>query len=166
MKAKSPSHFWTQTGIKLQVRNEFGGHKWLGCILGVRKVGNMTLDINHHVQAASQGFFAIITSLRARNVLGKDRAKYFYSESCGGLSRWAPDYPPEKILRAAVGPPSNLDWSRPWHENLHDSNGMVQSITFEQGMKLWGHRSLTQYLKLAMHFAALTDDMMNRFNGC
>ena len=51
-----------------------------------------------------------------------------------------------------VGPPSNLDWSRPWHEILHEWNGKVQSVALEHGMKLWSHRSLTHCWKLAMHF--------------
>ena len=31
-----------------------------------------------------------------------------------------------KFPRAVVGPPSNIDWSCPWHEILHDWNGKVQ----------------------------------------
>ena len=50
-----------------------------------------------------------------------------------------------KFLRAVVGPPSNIDWSRPWHEILHDWNGKVQSVTLEHGMKLWSHQSLASY---------------------
>ena len=34
----------------------------------------------------------------------------------------------------------------------------MQSVTLEHGMKLWSHRSLTQYWKLAMHFASLPYD--------
>ena len=40
--ARPPSHLWTQTGIKLQVKNGSGGHKWFGCILGVGKAGRTT----------------------------------------------------------------------------------------------------------------------------
>ena len=63
-----------------------------------------------------------------------------------------------KFLRAVVGPPSNIDWSRPWHEILHDWNGKVQSVTLEHGMKLWSHRSLASYWKLAIHFASVPHD--------
>ena len=56
--AQPPSHLWTRTGIKLHVKNESGGHKWLGCILGVGKAGRTTVDLNHHLQAASKAFFA------------------------------------------------------------------------------------------------------------
>ena len=31
-----------------------------------------------------------------------------------------------KCLRAVVAPPSNIDWSRPWHEILHASNCKVK----------------------------------------
>ena len=51
-----PSHLWTRTGIKLHVKNGSSGHKWLGCILGVRKAGKTTVDLNHHLQAASKAF--------------------------------------------------------------------------------------------------------------
>ena len=63
-----------------------------------------------------------------------------------------------KFLRAVVGPPSNLAWSRPWHEILHDWKGTMQSIKLEHSMKLWSHRSLTHYWKLAMHFASVPHD--------
>ena len=57
--------------------NESGGHKWLGCILGVRKAGRTTVDLNHHLQAASKAFFANKTLLYDRNVHVKDRLRYF-----------------------------------------------------------------------------------------
>ena len=60
-----------------------------------------------------------------------------------------------KFLRALVGPPSNIDWLRPWHEILHDWNGKVQSVTLEHGMKLWSH---WQYIALQCH-------MMGGSNG-
>ena len=62
------------------------------------------------------------------------------------------------IVVPSNGPPSNLDWSRPWHEILHEWNGKVQSVALEHGMKLWSHRSLTHCWKLAMHFASLPHD--------
>ena len=37
-------------------------------------------------------------------------------------------------------------------------NGKVQSVTLEHGMKLWSHRSLASYWKLAIHFASLPHD--------
>ena len=168
--AQPPSHLWTRTGIKLHVKNGSGGHKWLGCILGVGKAGKTTVDLNHHLQAASKAFFANKANLCDRNVHVKDRLRYFDAVVSpvalfGSGHRTVHqkdlhqlDAACRKFLRAVVGPPSNLDWSRPWHEILHDWNGKVQSITLEHGMKLWSHRSLTHYWKLAMHFASVPHD--------
>ena len=60
--AQPPSHLWTRTGIKLKLRvkNGSGGHKWLECILGAGKARNTTVDLNHHLRAASNAFFANI----------------------------------------------------------------------------------------------------------
>ena len=168
--AQPPSHLWTRTGIKLQVKNGSGGHKWLGCILGVGKAGRTTLDINHHLQAASKAFFANKTILCDRTVPVKDRLRYFDAvvtpvavfgsghRTIHQKDLHQLDVACRKFLRAVVGPPSNLDWSRPWHEILHEWNGKVQSVALEHGMKLWSHRSLTHCWKLAMHFASLPHD--------
>ena len=75
--AQPPSHLWTQTGMKLKVKNGFGGHKWLGCILGVGKAGRTTLDLTYHLQAASKAFFANRNILCDQNVPVKDRLRYF-----------------------------------------------------------------------------------------
>ena len=140
------------------MKNESGGHKWLGCILGVGKAGRTTVDLNHHLQANK-------TILCDRTVHVKDRLRYFDAVVSPvalfgsghrtvhqkGLHQLHAAC--RKFLRAVVGPPSNLDWSRPWHEILHDWNGKVQSITLEHGMKLWSHRSLTHHWKLEIGYA-------------
>ena len=63
-----------------------------------------------------------------------------------------------KFVRAVVGPPSNIDWSRPWHEILHDWNGKVQSLTLQHGMKLWSFRSPGSYWKLVIHVTSVPHD--------
>ena len=168
--AQPPSHLWTQTGIKLQVKNGSGGHKWLGCILGVGKAGRTTLDLTYHLQAASKAFFANRNILCDQNVRVKDRRRYFDAVvspvalfGCGHRTVHQKDFHQldvacRKFLRAVVGPRSNIDWSRPWHEILHDWHGKVQSVTLEHGMKLWSHRSLGSYWKLAIHFASVPHD--------
>ena len=168
--AQPPSHLWTQTGIKLQVKNGSGGHKWLGCILGVGKAGRTTLDLTHHLQAASKAFFANRNILCDQKVPVKDRLRYFDAVvspvalfGCGHRTVHQKDFHQldvacRKFLRAVVGPPSNIDWSRPWHEILHDWHGKVLSVTLEHGMKLWSHRSLVSYWKLAIHFASVPHD--------
>ena len=60
------------------------------------------------------------------------------------------------FLRAVVGPPANIDWSRPWHDIVHDWNGKVQSVTLEHGMKFWSHRSVAYYLPI--HPASVPHD--------
>ena len=89
--AQPPSHLWTRTGIKLHVKNGSGGHKWFGCILGVGKARKTTVDLNHHLQAASKAFFANKAILCDRNVHVKDRR----CESGGAFWLWAPYCPPE-----------------------------------------------------------------------
>ena len=155
--AQPPSHLWTPTGVKLQVKNGSGGHKWLGCILGVGKAGRTSLDINHHLQAASKAFFANKGILCDRTVPVKHRLKYLDAvvipvavfgsghRTIHQKDLHQLDVACRKFLRALVGPPSNLDWSRPWHEILHEWTGKVQSLALEHGVKLWGHRSLIQY---------------------
>ena len=90
------------------------------------------MDLNHHLQAASKAFFANKTILCDRNVHVKDRLRYFDAVVSpvalfGSGHRTVHqkdlhqlDAACRKFLRAVVGPPSNLDWSRPWHEILHD----------------------------------------------
>ena len=133
--AQPASHFWAQTGIKLQVKNGSGGYKWLGCILGVGKAGRTTLDINHDLQAASKAFFVNKRILCDRTVPVNDRLEYFDAvvspvAAFGSGHRTLHqkglhqlDVACRKFLRAVVGPPSNLAWARPWHEILHGWNG-------------------------------------------
>ena len=33
-----------------------------------------------------------------------------------------------KLLRSFVGSPAGMDWTRPWHETLHDWNGRVNEF--------------------------------------
>ena len=37
----------------------------------------------------------------------------------------APDVAHRKLFRRVAGPPAGMDWSRPWHEILHDWNVQV-----------------------------------------
>ena len=116
-----PSHLRTRTGIKLQVKNASGGHKWLGCILGFGKAGNTTVDLNHHLPAASKAFCANKAILCDRNVHVKDRLRFFDAVVSpvalfGSKHRTVHqndlhqlDAACRKFLRGVVGPPSNLD---------------------------------------------------------
>ena len=85
-------------------------------------------------------------------------------ESCGAFWLWTPYSPPEgpsstrrclsQISTCGGGATLNIDWSRPWHEILHDWNGGVQSVTLEQG----NHRSRVSYWQLAIHSASVPHD--------
>ena len=57
-----------------------------------------------------------------------------------------------KLLRRVVGPPAGIDWSRPWHEILHDWNVRVSIFAGQAGLKPWSHTCLEQHWKLA-HYA-------------
>ena len=48
-----------------------------------------------------------------------------------------------KLLRMVVGVPGNLDWSRPWHEILHEWS---MTIVSEHQARLWSHRCLENHI--------------------
>ena len=57
-----------------------------------------------------------------------------------------------KLLRSVVGPPAGMDWTRPWHEILHDWNGRVNEFAALHSIKLWSERcTLTLTLTLRLH---------------
>ena len=60
-----------------------------------------------------------------------------------------------KLLRMVVGTEGNLDWSRPWHEILHEWNMKVQTIESEHQLKLCSHRCLESYWKFGLYIANL-----------
>ena len=41
-----------------------------------------------------------------------------------------------KLIRSAFGPPAGMDWTRPWHEILHDWNGRINEFAALHGIKL------------------------------
>lgn len=111
----------------------------------------MTLDLNHHMQLASKSSFPNIAKLCDRNVPLKDRLRYFdaivtavavFGSGHHTIHPTSWTFACRKVLGAVIGPPSNVDRSRPWHEMFHDWNGKVESLTLEHGLKLWNHRSL------------------------
>ena len=131
--AQSPSHLWTQTGIKLQVKNGAGGRKWLGCILSVGKAGRRTSGFNHQCKLLPKSSLLIKPSSVAGMCLSNGRLQYFDAVvspvGVFGLGHCIVqqkdlhqlDVACRKFLRAVVRPLSNL-WSHPWHEILHDCN--------------------------------------------
>ena len=62
-----------------------------------------------------------------------------------------------KLLRSVVGPPAGMDWTRPWHEILHDWNGRVNEFVALHGIKLWSERCVQEYWELAHYISSLED---------
>ena len=52
-----------------------------------------------------------------------------------------------------VGPPAATDWSRPWHEILHDWNARVVRFVEQYSVKHWSERCLEMHWKV-VHYAA------------
>ena len=97
-------------------------------------------DLDQHLQAASKAFLCHRATLCDRNVsLGK-RLRYFDAVispvavfAAGHRTMYKTDLRNfdvlfTKLLRSVVGPPAGMDWTRPWHEILHDWNGRVNEF--------------------------------------
>ena len=63
-----------------------------------------------------------------------------------------------KLFRSMVGPPAATDWSRPWHEILHDWNARVAQFVEQYSVKHWSVRCLEMHWKLAHYAANLPPD--------
>ena len=143
------------------------GQKWFGCILGMGRANRGSLDLQHHLQAASRAFFAHKQILCDQRVRVKDRLRCFViviipvaMSGCGHRTVYQSDLCRmdvlfRKLLRMVVGAPGNLDWSRPWHEILHEWNMKAQTIVSEHQVKLWSHRCIESYWKLGLYIANL-----------
>ena len=57
-----------------------------------------------------------------------------------------------KLLCRVVGPPAGMDWSRLWHEILHDWNVGISIFVGQAGLKPWSHTCSEQHWKLG-HYA-------------
>ena len=62
-----------------------------------------------------------------------------------------------KLLRSVVGFPAGMDWTRLWHEILHDWNGRVNEFVALHGIKLWSECCVQQYWELAHYISSLED---------
>ena len=89
-------------------------------------------------------------------------------ESRGAFWLWAPYCPPTgptsirrclSQISTCGGSPTFEPWLvTPVARNSWWLEWFFFAITLEHGMKLWSHRSLTHYWKLAMHFASVPHD--------
>ena len=145
-------------------------HKWLGCMLQAAQGGNPSADLQHHLQAASRAFHANRSILTNHQVSVKDRLTFFHAVvtpvACFAAGHRkifkqelaALDVAHRKLLRRVVGPPAGMDWSRPWHEILHDSNVRVSIFVGQAGLKPWSHTCLEQHWKLGQYAVNLPCD--------
>ena len=140
-----------------------GCNAWLedgGCLAGsVADEGtgllappSPNLDCKHHQAAAPHGVQALTLTLSwatlcDRNVsLGK-RLRYFDGMispvtvfAAGNRTIYKTDLRNlnvlfRKLFRSFVGLPPLMDWTRPWHEILHDCNGRVNEFSALHGIK-------------------------------
>ena len=63
-----------------------------------------------------------------------------------------------KLLRRVVGPPVGMDWSRPWHEIVHDWNVRVSIFVGQAAFKPWSQTCLERYWKLPDYAVNLPGD--------
>ena len=130
--AQPPSFLSTPAGLRVEILDHQSCHKWLGCMLSMPTVIKKRHDVDQQLQAASKPFFCHRATLCDRNVsLGK-RLRYFDAVIspvavfvAGHRTMYKTDLRNfdvlfRKLLRSVVGPPAGLDWTRPWHEILHD----------------------------------------------
>ena len=158
--AQPGSSLQTSGGVTVEILDSRCAHKWLGCMLQAAQGGNPSADLQHHLQAASRAFHANRSILTNHQVSVKDRLTFFHAVvtpvACFAAGHRkifkqelaALDVAHRKLLRRMVGPPAGMDWSRPWHEILHDWNVRVSIFVGQAGFKPWSHTCLEQHWKL------------------
>ena len=144
----------------MEILDSWYAHKWLGCMLQAAQGGNPSADLQHHLQAASRAFHANRSILANHQVCVKDRLTFFHAVvtavacfTAGHRKIFkqelaALDVAHRKLLRRVVGPPAGMDWSRPWHEILHDWNMRISIFVGQAGLKPWSHTCSKQHWKL------------------
>ena len=138
--AQPPDHITTPAGHTIVVKDSFGTHKWLGCMLSAIGSGNADADITYHLQAAARAFHSNKWMFLDRNVSIKSKLKLFEAtvtpiacfaaghRSIRQRDLHTLDVEFRRLVRSVVGPPSGVCWSSPWHEILHVWNARVQQI--------------------------------------
>ena len=167
--AQPPSFLSTPAALKIEILDQKLCHKWLGCMLSMPTVIKKRHDVDQHLQAASKAFFCHRATLCDRNVSIGKRLRYFDAVispvavfAAGHRTMYKTDLRKfdvlfRKLLRSVVGPPAGMDWTRPWHEILHDWNGRANEFVALHGIKLWSERCVQQYWELAHEISSLED---------
>ena len=150
--AQPPKTITTPGGLSVAVVDRDGCHKWLGCILSRNNRGSHRLDLEYHVQAASKAFFANRNILCNKTVSLVKRLQFFDKivtpvacVAAGHRKIYKTDLETmdvhfRRLLRSAVGPPSQTNWLNPWHDILHDWNARVARCVQEAGVLTWSQR--------------------------
>ena len=152
----------------MDVLDRVSTHKWPGCLLHAG--GCHDADIDFHLQAALRAFNANRWILTDRHVSLATRLRYFDTiitpVACFAAGHRTIlkkdlnkiDVTFRKLLRSVVGPPAATDWSRPWHEILHEWNARVVQFVEQYSVKPWSVRCLEMHWKLAHYAANLPPD--------
>ena len=152
----------------MDVLDRASSHKLLGRLLHAG--GCHDADIDFHLQAALRAFNANRWILIDRHVSLATRLRYFDTIitpvacfAAGHRMIFKKDLNKidvtfRKLLRNMVGPPAATDWSRPWHEILHDWNARVAQFVEQYSVKHWSVRCLEMHWQLAHYAANLPPD--------
>ena len=166
--AQPPKQLRTRGEVTVDVLDRASPHKWLGCLL--HPGGYHHADVDFHLQAASRAFHANRWILTDRHVSLATRLRYFDTVitpvvcfAAGHRAIFKHDLNKvdvvfRKLLRSVVGPPAATDWSRPWHEILHDWNARVAQFVQQYSVKCWSVRCVEMHWNLAQYAANLPPD--------
>ena len=128
--AQPPDHITTPAGHTIVVKDSFGTHKWLGCMLSAIGSGNAAADITYHLQAAARAFRSNKWIFLDRNVSINSKLKLFEAtvtpivcfaaghRSIRQRDLHILDVEFRRLVRSVVGPPSGVCCSSPWYEIL------------------------------------------------
>ena len=124
--AQQPQHLQLPSGERIAILEHNSGQKWLGCILTAQSSKLHHVDVKHHLQQASEAFFANRWILQDHQVSIATRLKYFdkvvSTVACFAAGHRAVytndlvnmDVSYRKLCRQIVGPPrngGNLIWT-------------------------------------------------------
>ena len=165
--AQPPDHITTPAGHTIVVKDSFGTHKWLGCMLSVLGCRNVDADITYHLQAAALAFHSNKRTFLDKNVSINSKLKLFEATvtpiACFAARHRSIrqhdlhilDVEFRRLVRSVVGPPSGVCWSSLWQEILYEWNARVQQILEYRQHKSWGQTALCHHWKLAGYIANL-----------
>ena len=165
-----PQTITTTAGVNLQVLPRDGGLKWLGNMLTSCGSKLQDVDLQYHLQQASQIFHMNRWILQNKNVSITKRFRHFESV-VSSVARFAGGHRTIynrqlerldthfwKLCRSIVGPPPGTAWTLEWHEILHQWNVRVNIFIDRANIKTWSHICCLNYWRLAQHVAMLSQE--------